>query len=123
MLLYAPWPFLNNLLNILVILVFKPIMLSLKLIYDNFQFHNLTELIFKTLIINDDLIWEALTKCLVNFGAHALSVFQEIQMGSMCNIGKACPFLVGVYCMAYRINLAVHTLSKLPMVSRLEVLL
>jgi len=56
-------------------------MLSLKLIYDDFQSDNLTQLIFKTLIIIDDLLWEALTKCLVNFEAHALSLFQGIQIG------------------------------------------
>jgi hypothetical protein len=81
MLLYAPWPFLNNLLNLLVILGSKPIMLSLKLIYDGFESNNLTQLISKTLIISDDLIWEALTRCLVNFGAHAMSIFQGIQIG------------------------------------------
>jgi hypothetical protein len=76
--LYAPWPFLNNLLNLLVILGSKPIMLSLKLIYDDFESDNLTQLIFKTLISSDDL---TLTRCLVNFGAHVLSLFQGIQIG------------------------------------------
>jgi hypothetical protein len=76
--LYAPWPFLNNFLNLLVILGSKPIMLSLKLIYDDFEFDNLTQLIFKTLISSDDL---TLTRCLVNFGAHVLNLFQGIQIG------------------------------------------
>jgi hypothetical protein len=76
--LYAPWPFLNNLLNLLVILGSKPIMLSLKLIYDDFESDNLTQLIFKSLISSDDLI---LASCLVNFGAHVLNLFQGIQIG------------------------------------------
>jgi hypothetical protein len=124
MLLYAPWPFLNNLLNLLVILGSKPIMLSRKLIYDDFEFDNLTQLISKTLITSDDLIWEALTRCSGEFWGLCNECFsKDTNWGQCATIGKACPFLVGVYCMAHRINLVVHTLSKLPIVSRLKGLL
>jgi hypothetical protein len=65
----------------LVIVGSKPIMLSLKLNYNDFESNNCTQLISITLIIGDDLICETLTRCLVNFGVHTINIFQGIQIG------------------------------------------
>jgi hypothetical protein len=55
--------------------------------------------------------------------SHNESFSRDTNWGQCATIGKAGPFLMGVYCMAHHINLVVHTLNKLPMVSRLEALL
>jgi hypothetical protein len=57
-------------------------------------------------------------------GANGASTFQGIRFGVTTLMEtKQTPYLIGIHCMAHRMNLPVQSLSTMPMVSKLENLL
>jgi hypothetical protein len=64
-----------------------------------------------------------ITNQLVSFGADGVSVFQVSRRDVTTQLqNNVAPFMLGIYCMAHRTNLAVEPLSNLPLVSKLEAL-
>jgi hypothetical protein len=70
------------------------------------------------------LVDSVVAKRLVCFGANGVSMFQGYKLGVTQQLkDQDAPFLLGVHCLVYRMNLAVEPLSNLPVVSKLDSLL
>jgi len=67
---------------------------------------------------------EQIASRLISFGADGASVFQGVRTGVTRQLTENhAPFLTGVHCMSHRVDLALKTLSNLPVVSNVEGLL
>ncbi len=61
---------------------------------------------------------------LISFGANGVSIFQGAKIGVTTQLKeKFSPYMLGVHCVAHRTNLVIQTLSKLPLVSKIETML
>lgn len=85
---------------------------------------NLTQVITDALRVRGGLSRQEVSSKLVSFGADGASVFQGVRTGVTRQLQeKHAPFVAGVHCMSHRVDLALKTLSKMPIVSNVEDLL
>jgi len=90
-------------------------------IFENKTANHLINLIMHALFSEGGLICEEIARKLVCFGANGVNTFQELRMEVMIQIReKWALFCISIFCVSHRLNLAVETMSKLPMVSRLK---
>jgi hypothetical protein len=86
--------------------------------------NHLTERIMLALINEGGLTREEIASKLVCFGADGVSTFQGYKSGVTTQIReKYAPFILGIHCFSHKMNLAVQTMSKYPMVARIESML
>jgi hypothetical protein len=61
---------------------------------------------------------------LTNFGVDGLSIFQRAKNGVIAHLKeKHVPFMLWVHYVAHQTNLVIQTVSKLPLISKIEALL
>jgi hypothetical protein len=61
---------------------------------------------------------------LISFGVDGVLIFQGAKSGVTTQLKKKfAPYMLGVHCVEHQANLVVQTLSKLPLVSKIEVML
>jgi hypothetical protein len=61
---------------------------------------------------------------LISFGANGISIFKGVKSGVTTQLReKFAPYMVEVPCAAHQTNLTIQTLSKLPLVSKIEAML
>lgn len=61
---------------------------------------------------------------LINFGVDGVLVFQGVKNGVIPHLKKKhAPFMPWVHYVAHRTNLVIQTLSRLPLISKIETLL
>jgi hypothetical protein len=67
---------------------------------------------------------EKIVKQVVLLGVDGVSMFQGVKFGLIVLLKtQQAPYLIRIHCMAHQTNLAVQSLSSMPMVSKLENLL
>jgi hypothetical protein len=99
----------------------KPHLLHLSCVSESGTSSHLTSVIMHALLGEGGLTHEEIASKLVCFGADGVSTFQGSKSGVTTQIReKWAPFCLGVSCSSHRINLVVETMTKYPMVSRLE---
>jgi hypothetical protein len=98
-----------------------PYLLHLSCVSESGTSDHLTNVIMHALLSKGGLAREEIASKLVCFGADGVSTFQGPKTGVTTQIReKWAPFSLGANCGSHKINLVVETLSKYPMVSRLE---
>jgi hypothetical protein len=82
---------------------------------------HLTNVIIYALLYEGGLSREQVASKLVCFGVDEVNTFQGAKTGVTTQIReKWVPFSLGANCCSHKVNLVIKTLSKYPMVSRLE---
>jgi hypothetical protein len=98
-----------------------PHLLHLSCVSESGTSDHLTNVIMHVLLCEGGLSREQIASKLVCFGAEGISTFQGAKRCVNIQIReKWAPFSLGANCCNHRVNLVVKTLSKYPMVSRLE---
>lgn len=99
-----------------------PLLLTLqKLESDGATADNLTTLLMGIVGVRGDLDALAIATKLVCFGADGVSAFQGCRTGVTVQFkAKHAPHVIGVHCMAHRVNLAMKTLSRLDLFHAVE---
>ncbi len=81
----------------------------------------LTKVIMEALMIVGGVPRDQIAQKLICFGANGVDVFQGIKSGVTKQIKENyAPHSIGVHCMAHCTNLVMQSLSRLPLVIRLE---
>jgi hypothetical protein len=102
----------------------RPIPLLVTRLYDGASSVTLLTTLLETLEQYGGLPRPDIAAKLVSFGADGVSVFQGVRTGVTVQLKEHhAPFLSGMHCMSHRTNLAVQTLSQVPLVMRIEELL
>ena len=98
-------------------------MLCLERLIDGQRADLVKETIVSVLDLHGGVTEKDLSKRLVCFGADGDSIFQGCNTGVTIQLKTYnAPYMFGVHCMAHRTNLAVQTLSNLPLVAKVDIL-
>jgi hypothetical protein len=109
---------------IVVIWERRPIPLLVTRLYDGASSAILLATLLDTLEQYGGLPCPDIASKLVSFGANGVSVFQGVRTGVTVQLKEHhAPLVSGMHCMSHRTNLAVQTLSQVPLVMRIEELL
>lgn len=102
----------------------RPIQLVVTRLFDGASSSTLLSTLLETLEQYGGLVRPEIAAKLVSFGADGVSVFQGVRTGVTVQLkDNHAPFVSGMHCMSHRTNLAVQTLSQVPLVTRIEELL
>jgi hypothetical protein len=102
----------------------RPIHLVVTRLFDGASSSTMLSTLLETLEQYGGLVRPDIAAKLVSFGADGVSVFQGVRTGVTVQLKENhAPFVFGMHCMSHRTNLAVQTLSQVPLVTRIEELL
>ncbi len=98
-----------------------PILLHLERLVSGGNVDNLTNVIFKSLMVNGGLTMEESSKKLISFDFNGVVVFTCVHNGVITQITKkATPFMFDVHCVAHWTYLIMQTFSMQPLMHKLE---
>jgi len=98
--------------------------ISLECVVVRLGANNLTQMFMETLMKQGGLTKDMIGKKLMTFHAIGVFVFQGVRSGVTKQIFDGWDLhSMGKYCMVHKTNLAIQTLSHLPMVNKIEGLL
>jgi len=101
-----------------------PILISLDRVVERLGSDNLTKVIMKALMINGCVLRDQIAQKLICFGVDGVNVFQGANSGVTKQMKENyAPHSIRVHCMVHHTNLAMQTLSGLPLMIQLENLL
>jgi hypothetical protein len=99
----------------------RPIQLLVTRLYDGASLANLLSTLLEAMEAYGGLPPSEIAGKLISFGADGVSVFQGVRTRVTVQLKDShVPFVMGIHCMSHRTNLAVQTLSQVPLVARIE---
>jgi hypothetical protein len=102
----------------------RPVPLLVTRLYNGASSATMLKTLLETLEQYGGLPGPEIAAKFVSFGGNGVSVFQGVRTGVTIQLKeKHAPFVYGMHCMSHRTNLAVQTLSQVPLVMRIEELL
>jgi len=101
-----------------------PILISFNHVLEAFGSDNFTKVIMEALTIGGGMPKDQIVNKLMSFRTNDINVFQNTKSNVTKQIqDDYAPFSTGVHCMAHQTNLAMQTLSAIPLVKCIESLL